>query len=221
MVQPQNQPLVTVRFMKDDDMKDVREKFFDGHGPTPLGPVDTHVERSGASKKPALKGENLLHRIDQRLRRLLVRACHNSYAAAKVVQLFEKFLLASFGKEQETLDNDWWNNLLLECPTITHRKDNNRCTAQFFFHATLPTGGFHRLLLHAVCQFHGLKVVSRMETNFVIENQVATARALVVTGNLDDTSIDKHLLHHLGELVDDPICFKAEATGSHAQGLQV
>jgi phosphosulfolactate phosphohydrolase-like enzyme len=178
-------------------------------------PSATTVLKNGS--RPAtygLNGDDMLHRIDPRLRRLVVRACHNSYAAAKVVELFESFIVQSFTNDKKStlLTDCWWSDLLLECPTLTHRRDSRRSTAQFFFHPTLPTGGFHRLLLHAVCQFHGLNVVSRTEENYecIWGNGETTngTRVLTATGDIiDGTSSTNRvlLLQHLGENVNDSI----------------
>lgn len=160
---------------------------------------------SGARKKGPLTAADMLNRVDQRLRRLVTRACRNSYAAAKVVELFEEFIVASFGEKTvrlKSLDESWWKNLLLECPTITQRNDNHRCTAHFLFHATAPTGGFHRLLLHAVCQFHGLHANLRTEHNFAIADVVTDTRVLVVNGNVDEPSRYR-LSQHLADEVED------------------
>ena len=196
--------------MNDNEMKDIREQFFEGNGPMPSG--NTFKVKS-FSNVDILSGDDMLKRIDARLRRLVVRACHNSYAAAKVVELFELFILHAFQKDKSTLPNDgWWKDLLLECPTLTHRKDSQRPSAQFFFHPTLPTGGFHRLLLHAVCQFHGLNVSSRTEENYecIWSNGVTTngTRVLTATGQVHDTSSKSstiRLLQHIGETVDDTV----------------
>jgi hypothetical protein len=191
--------------MQDDEMKVVREQFFEGTGPMPV--MSTSYPRgSGACKKGPLTADDMLNHMDPRLRRLAVRACHNSFAAAKVVGLFEEFVVRSFTKRTTklmSLDECWWEDLLLECPTITQRKDNNRYAAQFLFHETSPTGGFHRLLLHAVCQFHGLNSVSRMVRNFTVGDKKTTARALTVTGNMDDSSTYR-LLKHLAEKEGEP-----------------
>lgn len=199
--------------MQGDDMKVAREQFFEGEGPMPVTTPTVYPRGSGACRKGALTAEDMLNRMDQRLRRLVVRACHNSYAAAKVVALFEEFVIVSFSgesnKKVKSLDEGWWKDLLLECPTITQRKDNSRYTAQFYFHATAATGGFHRLLLHAVCQFHGLNAVSKMERNYAVggEGEITDTRALIATGTVDrdDLSVNHHrLLKHLGEEVDEP-----------------
>jgi hypothetical protein len=195
--------------MNDDEMKDSREQFFEGYGPIQK---DKPQKLKPTKTNALVSGEDMLNRIDQRLRRLLIRACHNSYAAAKVVELFESFIVSSFMNDTSTLLNDgWWRDLLLECPTLTHRKDSNRSTVQFFFHPTLPTGGFHRLLLHAVCQFHGLNVVSRTEENYecLWGNGSTTngTRVLSATGYvLDfDASHNILLLQQIGENVDDSV----------------
>ena len=205
--------------MMGDEMKDVREQFFEGHGPVVATPGGG---KSGSIKRTALSGDDMLHRIDQRLRRLVVRACHNSYAAAKVVQLFETFVVSLFtGKSNVLREDPWWSDLLLESPTVTRRNDN-LYTAQFFFDSTLPTAGFHRLLLHAVCQFHGLNVVSRMETNCVFQNKATSARILVATGQIDDASANILLLQYLGEDIDGPFCIDSPtAIADKMAGLRV
>lgn len=174
--------------MNSNEMKGVREQFFEGEGPTPLVPM-SRSSVSNRSSKEAHTANDMLNRIDPRLRRLVVRACRNSYAASKVAGYFEDFVLRSFAtttaskKTKNVGSENWWRDIVLECPTVTQRKDNGRYSAHFFFHATAPTGGFHRLLLQAVCQFHGLHAVSRMEDNFLQQGKESCgARVLVVSG---------------------------------------
>jgi hypothetical protein len=173
--------------MQDDSLKSVRDQFFEGE----LSGRPTEA-RSRVSLNRNLTAQDMLHRIDDRLRRIVVKACTNSYPAAKVVEVFETFLVTSFsGKKVKELSSDWSSDLLLEPPTITRRKDL-RHVAQFFFDAESSTGGFHRLLLHAVCQFHGLHAVSKMVDIEI--NDKSRARALTVTGTIAE---DKHrLLNH-------------------------
>jgi hypothetical protein len=183
--------------MEAGDMRAKREKFFEGEGPM-LAPspilVDYH-KRSIASKKEPSTASDMLNRMDPRLRRLVVRAYRNSYAAAKVVDKFEAFVVGSFGTPKgstASLQSDnWWRDLLLECPTITRRRDNGKYSAQLYFHASAPTAGFHRLLLHAVCQFHGLNAVPKMERSYAVggdHGSIGGARTLWVTGNIDSLS---------------------------------
>jgi hypothetical protein len=173
--------------MQDASLKSVRDQFFEGE----LSGRPDEPRSRGTLNRP-LTALDMLHRIDDRLRRIVVKACTNSYPAAKVVEVFETFLVTSFsGKEAKGLSSDWSSDLLLEPPTITRRKDL-RHVAQFFFDAEASTGGFHRLLLHAVCQFHGLHAVSKM-VDIEIGDK-SRARALTVTGTIAE---DKHrLLDH-------------------------
>jgi hypothetical protein len=175
--------------MQDDSLKSVRDQFFEGE--LPGRPTESQVRSRGTLNRP-LTAEDMMNRVDDRLRRIVMKACTNSYPAAKVVEVFEGFLISSFaGKKAKQLSSDWSSDLLLEPPTITRRKDL-RHVAQFFFDAESSTGGFHRLLLHAVCQFHGLNAVSKM-VDIAIDDK-SRARALSVTGTITE---DKYrLLEH-------------------------
>ena len=210
--------------MSDTEMKEAREQFFDGYGPIPNRTTGRrNVTSSG--HVATLTGDEMLHRIDPRLRRLVLRACHNSYAAAKVVERLESFLIQSFlvkvlpatSTVPIVLPDGWWRDLLLERPTLTHRTDGQHArsatttTAQFFFHPTLPTGGFHRLLLQAICQFHGWHVTVRTEENYecVWENGGTTTgtRVLTATGPVLDggTWNGIRFLQHIGETLNDSV----------------
>jgi hypothetical protein len=183
--------------MEAGEMRAKREKFFEGEGPMLAPPpslVDYH-KRSIASKKEPSTASDMLNRMDPRLRRLVVRAYRNSYAAAKVVDKFEAFVVGSFGtligSTASLESDDWWRDLLLECPTITRRRDNGKYSAQFYFHGSAPTAGFHRLLLHAVCKFHGLNAVPKMERSYSVggdHGSIGGARTLWVTGYIDSLS---------------------------------
>lgn len=87
------------------------------------------------------------------------------------------------------MDPGWWNDLLVKAPKKTNNTNNNdKMAVEFYFPVDSSQGGFHRLLLHAVAQFHGLHVVSRL-----IPNQ---ARFLSVSGKIDDGPVF-YLLDHL------------------------
>jgi hypothetical protein len=175
--------------MQDDSLKSVRERFFECEIP---GMATAPARSRRASPNGPLTAQDMMNRVDGRLRKIVVKACTNSYPAAKVVEAFEAFLIASFaGKKPKQLPSDWSEDLLLEPPTITLRKDL-RHVAQFFFDAESSTGGFHRLLLHAVCQFHGLNAVSKM-VDITIGDK-SKARALNVTGTI--TEDNYRLLDH-------------------------
>ena len=178
--------------MHDDTMKRTREHFFEGMGPSlsVTQPMRTVKTQTPAATTPA----EMLNRLDPRLRRLVSRACRNSYAASKVVKLFEDYIASCFTTDKMPNEDDWWCDLLLERPTVSKRHDG-KCTAQLFFHPTSQTDGFHRLLLHAVGQFHGLKVVLRT-VDIAIGNQ-KEARALIVTGEEQSAPFPYRLLKHL------------------------
>mmetsp|Transcript_19816 Transcript_19816/g.42686 ORF Transcript_19816/g.42686 Transcript_19816/m.42686 type:complete len:230 (+) Transcript_19816:786-1475(+) len=190
------------RFLQDDALQGVRHQFFEGELPQRQQQQFNNNNNHGqqAIREPQTAHE-MLFRIDSRLRRVVKKACTNSLPAARVVKTFETFVIESFAannnktkksqKKQPTtpssLDDDWFHNLLLEQPTVTQRKDNDKYTAQFHFPAQTATGGFHRLLLHAVCQFHGLSAVSRtlklaLSSNAGDEETPTQSRALLVTG---------------------------------------
>ena len=79
-------------------MKVARDQFFEGAGPMPAISSSDYPRGSGALKKGPLTAVDMLNRMDPRLRRMLVRACQNSYAAEKVVGFFEEFVVCSFTK---------------------------------------------------------------------------------------------------------------------------
>ena len=162
------------KFREDDSLVAVREQFFEG-----ALPCDIHSSSSSSSssKRKAVKDNHHLtplerfYRIEARLRRIVVKACENSYAASKVVTTLEEFFVRVYDNNDDDDDNgeadeersgNEWNGILLEAPTVRTRDhpDRDGLTIRFFFDADSPTGGFHRLLLHAVCQFHCLRAVS-------------------------------------------------------------
>ena len=110
----------------------------------------------------------MLNRIDSRLRRVVVKAITNSYAASKVVNVLETYLLSVYCENESHDANHtseeeevWWKEIrLLEAPTSTYQKSTQSWITRFVFDSQAPTGGFHRLLLHGLCQFHGLKAMS-------------------------------------------------------------
>lgn len=136
--------------------------------------------------RPTKQGElslgTMLNRIDVRLRRVVIKACVNSFPASKVVERFEEFVVEAFSG---THPKEWdWNDLLLEAPTISERKDRSRVTAKFYFDPESSTAGFHRLLLNAVCQFHSLHTVPKV-ADIVIDGRTC-ARELTVHGRITE-----------------------------------
>ena len=166
--------------MTDDELKGVRDRFFEGELP-----ARSQVSHRVVRTRGPLTAQDMMNRIENRLRRVVIKACTNSYPAAKVVEVFEDFVVRAFAQKKPSSSTDWWKDLLLEQPTVTTRKDSHTVAAQFYFDAESSTGGFHRLLLHAVAQFHGLKAVSKM-VNINIGDR-SQARALTVSGSISET----------------------------------
>jgi len=182
------------KFREDDSLVSVREQFFEG-----ALPCDIHSASSSSSKRKVVSDNNCLtplerfYRIEARLRRIVVKACENSYAASKVVTTLEEFLVRVYNGESTERSNNELRGILLDVPTVTTcksvRNDNqqqhatnsssasgdDKLTIKFFFDADSPTGGFHRLLLHAVCQFHCLRAVSSTTRILAKNSRVLTA----------------------------------------------
>ena len=208
--------------MQGDAFKESREKFFDGAGPRPA--LLLNQPRRPKEFKHWTAGERM-NLIDPRLRSVVVRACRNSYAASKVVELLEDCVVSTFRGDEDWIlipttasssDDDnknkmWWQGLLLQSPMVTKSIDEDareqegvllrtRYQVQFLFDAETPTGGFHRLLLQAICQFHGLRTASRMVhgTPTVDGTSISQARVLTATGCLKhERAQNIRLLNHL------------------------
>ena len=192
----------------------LRDRFFEGELPVPQ-------QSAATSRKPTAaptSAEQMLFRIDNRLRRVVVKACQNSYPAARVVKTFETFLLKSFRSPNSTntvgkLVDNWWDGILLEQPTITRRKDGKLVTTQFYFDPSNATGGFHRLLLHAVSQFHGLSAVSRMAQISIGDHKSSRALSVMGAPSLD---CKYWLIDTLSKKSDDD-CGEIQALGAEVE----
>jgi CRISPR/Cas system-associated endoribonuclease Cas2 len=207
-------------FMEDDKMKRVREQFFEGEGPQSTTTTHRSSQKQLSVKDvDVITAMDMYHRIEPRLRRLVVRAFRNSYAAAKVIGMLEEFLITSLEKHRDgnrskvsMLAENWWSGILLEPPTITRHtnpKDDGaqrRYTIQFLFDAESSTGGFHRLLLQAIAQFHGLHVICRM-VHGIVRNEAKdtiSARGITVTGHkLDTQKVPFRMLQYMDEQVGE------------------
>lgn len=159
--------------MNDDSLRDLREKFLECEIAAPAPKLQK-------SNRKVLTAEDMMRRIDNRLRRVVVKACQNSYPAVKVVTAFEEFIIATFTKDDFQDDPLWWSSLLIENPTVTEGGNDDKLEVLFAFPGASPTGGFHRLLLHAVAQFHGLSPLSKTKHT----DDGSVSRNLTVTGRL-------------------------------------
>lgn len=192
----QHQSKAMTQFREDDALGSVRRQFFEGELPNPV----THPTRpstfTGRDDFSSLTPLERFHSIDGRLRRILVKACVNSYAATKVVRTLEEFLVrAHSGREGAPKPKGEWQEFLLEPPTATSHRgrggdvsvgsggSSHPWSTRFLFDADSATGGFHRLLLRGVCQFHGLRAASST-MDVMVGTETKKARVLAATGSL-------------------------------------
>ncbi|GKZ00074.1 hypothetical protein MPSEU_000960800 [Mayamaea pseudoterrestris] len=160
--------------MTDARFESLRDRFLDGEMPM----VDVPRSSKSLESTNELSARIMIDRIDPRLKRVVFRAGSNSQPALLVMKRLEKFVVRVFAGAL-SLEDDRLADLLLAPPSV-HELESSRYRCQFLFHAELPSGGFHRLLLQAICQFHGLQVVSKtMDVRIGSESQ---AIALTVTG---------------------------------------
>lgn len=182
-------------FMEDEKYSTVRDKFFSGE-------LNAKAPRDRPSNKPRqqdssadLSPADLFLRIDGRLRRVVAKACENSEPACKVVGYFEDYLVEVFDAGKE-VDCDFWEELLLEKPKISYKssKGNKKTmVVTFHFDGNSSTGGFHRLLVHAISHFHCLKA-----NTSTLDEDTRKARVLTVQGVMRGG--EHSLLDHLESL---------------------
>jgi hypothetical protein len=179
--------LFSFRFMEDEKLREFRDKFYAGE--LKEGPV------SSMSHKPTprdpLTAEEMMNRIDGRLRRVVVKACENSAPASKVVDTFEAFLVRAYRGKKNKTPPEAWIDTLLEPPTITTRCSHNSkedgrggMVVKFFFDAYSSAGGFNRLLLHGLCQFHGLQAASSTVQVTMAAGRIVSSRVLTASGTI-------------------------------------
>jgi hypothetical protein len=184
------------KFREDDAMDSLRQKFFEGELPNPFHSTKSPTT-STINDFSTLTPVDRFHQIDGRLRRILVKACVNSYAATKVVNTLEEFLIRAHSGETDNITRGEWLEFLLEPPTAITR--DRQCSSdvtssssstsseswitQYLFDADTSTGGFHRLLLHGVCQFHGLRPTTS-SMHVMIGTETKKARVLTASGSL-------------------------------------
>lgn len=169
--------------MVTDDVKmiGIRDDFFQGEIGYGAPHSQTRTKKSTTANLE-LTPEQMLKRVPERLRNVVIRACSSSEATVKLVDAYETFLVQSFAEGKAPMDGDIAGSLL-EPPSVTQTKSGST-VARFSFDSESSAGGFHRLLLHAVCQFHSLHAVSK-----TIELETRSARLLTVTGTLRGSKV--------------------------------
>jgi len=193
-------------FMGDENLREIRDKFFECE--LSEGKRSINVHRKKRVEDNIVTPKKLIQRIDKRLQLVVEKACKNSFPACKVVESFESFLVRSFIDNVDDLNHKEDSSfaaiiedVLLKPPIVTRAKSKNEndenttiiTTVQMFFDGESPTGGFHRLLVHAAAQFHGLNSKSNLVDGIQIEEKDGSsginnrghrnrARVLTVTG---------------------------------------
>jgi hypothetical protein len=171
--------------MEDEKLRDFRDKFYAGE--LKEGPVSSISHK--LTPRDPLTAEEMMNRIDGRLRRVVVKACENSAPASKVVDTFEAFLVRAYRGTKNKTPPEAWHDTLLEPPTITTRCSNSKdggrggVVVKFFFDADSSAGGFNRLLLHGLCQFHGLQAASST-VQVTMADRIASSRVLTASGTI-------------------------------------
>ena len=170
--------------MEDDQYKVLRKQFFKGEigvsGKTTTEDRQTRHRPFHSSIRVSDNPLNMLKRVPDRLRSVLIRACHGSKTSAVVVDAFERHLMDCFhkGKKSSSLDLSVVTTLQ-EQPAVSRATPTNGTVVQYRFSPKTETAGFHRLLLHAVCKFHSLTAVSATIT---VEPHQCPSRVLTVSG---------------------------------------
>jgi hypothetical protein len=187
----QHQSKAMAKF-RENELSGVRQQFFNGELPHPVLQAPVHSQKQNLSPTTP---EERFYGIESRLRRVIVKACENSYAASQVVNRFEDYLIRLHSGQDDSAAREESLDLLLESPTVTSCRPGNTdesaassVTATFLFDADSSTGGFHRLLLHGVCQYHGLTAVSSTRTVNSKKARVLTASG-ILKGSQDDIGL--------------------------------
>jgi hypothetical protein len=116
--------------------------------------------------------------VNKRLLNIVTRTCRMPSFSRKVVDAFEFVLVQNMSMDvtkndrQNNIQQDCdevWEQVLVQKPFVTTRKvasnknnthEKSPVIVRMIFSEDGSRAAFHRLLLHAVCQFHGLEVSS-------------------------------------------------------------
>lgn len=191
------------RLREDESIRGLREKFFEGTLNAP--PATTSMRVGFKQLVEPVSPQQMLHRIDARLRRVVVKACENSVPASAVVDNLELFLVGAHStgicvtEENPPLSTNWWKDILLESPTVTHKVQENGssvASSRFLFDVNSTNAGFHRLLLHGLCQFHGLQARSST-VQVTVDGAPLQVRLLVAAGVVSQLSTSVKMVTYI------------------------
>jgi hypothetical protein len=209
-------------------LEEIRDRFVDGEVGRNNGITKGAQERMKKRQEELFQDGNRMMRVNVnvRLMNVVVRACKSSGFTRNVVDAFERLLVTNMsgsgggGCDQMTshthdsdeieTDVDIWTQIMVQKPFITRKTsmglDNtgSGVIARMLFHEDESKGAFNRLLLHAVCQFHGLETCSTTTSKGY--------RMLTVTGICKGS--------HLKFLEFVPFDVSSDYTGTRTRELQ-
>lgn len=169
-------------------LKLLKERFVDGE----VVPEQDRQMTDAAKARLQKRQDALYHdgnrmmreNVNKRLLNVVMRACKSSGFTRKVVEAFEQLLVQNMAGVDDTTssksmkDDDIWEKVTVQKPFITKKgaitDTHSGVIIRLLFSEGESKGAFNRLLLHAVCQFHGLDT----ESNTTAKGY----RMLIVTG---------------------------------------
>jgi hypothetical protein len=179
---PEPRSSVLNTFLQDESLKILRDQFAEGEiGHRFALHTSGELPRNGEGLEDP---ERMIQQIPERLKSVVIRACSSSDITKRIVDALEDCLKECFLDNSDGSDcfsnQDLASSLLLE-PNVTKRASSGHTTVRFAFDASSSKGGFHRLLLHAISQFHGLST-SCFSSVFPRDSGQIEARFLIVSG---------------------------------------
>jgi len=177
LYQKEYYPSTFTRF-KEESSKVVRDSFIRGEIGNTVFPFRTDRHKRSL-EHVFTDGGRMLDQVHERLRNVVVRASANpSSFAVKLMNSFEKYLEGVFSKRNSDLSIHPAMEEVLSQPPHILKRSSDSSSVRFVFDSGKSGGGFHRILLHSVCQFHGLKATSAN----TLKNNSSAERSLTVSG---------------------------------------
>jgi len=139
----------------------IRERFVEG---CVVETRDVKVKNERDLKPKT--NEDMYNQIDIKLRNVVSRVLKRDYGG-NLSDAYEELLSEVFASSNTANLNhthvmhEGLQNILLKTPEVLSRGDESNVKVVLEFGTSSPTGGLDRLILHAVCQFHGLLVTSQ------------------------------------------------------------
>ena len=197
-----------------------RDRFLRGEA---AGDVPAEVRAKGGGAADLLPDWRF-DQIEPRLQAVVLRALRTSPLAAAIVDAFEdvavhRRMVPPSVRGDPT--NDLWSEVLVRPPVVKGCGGGRGVhVSHFHFEGRRSSGegkgrtkggggmgdraGFHRLLLHAVCQFHGLSAASGSRDG-------GRVRVVTVSGSAEGgRGREARLSHHVRSLLGDQIQDKEE-----------